>query len=216
MINIHREGLKTLSYTGLIGISLWILSLNLFESLSIYVLLLTFIFMTLFLQFFRNPKREIPVSDDQMVYAPADGKVVVIEEVLDSEFGEEKGKQISIFMSPFNVHVNRIPTSGEVTYLKYHPGKYLVAMSPKSSTDNERMTTIVESPKGKILLKQIAGAVARRIVNYLEKGQKVQQGQEMGFIKFGSRVDVILPIHAQVEVKMGEVVKGNKTVIAKF
>lgn len=172
--------------------------------------------MTLFLQFFRNPKREIPVSDDQMVYAPADGKVVVIEEVLDSEFGEEKGKQISIFMSPFNVHVNRIPTSGEVTYLKYHPGKYLVAMSPKSSTDNERMTTIVESPKGKILLKQIAGAVARRIVNYLEKGQKVQQGQEMGFIKFGSRVDVILPIHAQVEVKMGEVVKGNKTVIAKF
>lgn len=216
MINIHKEGLKTLSYTGLIGISLWILSLNLFEGLSIYVLLLTFVFMTLFLQFFRNPKREIPVSDDQMVYAPADGKVVVIEEVLDSEFGQEKGKQISIFMSPFNVHVNRIPTSGEVTYLKYHPGKYLVAMSPKSSTDNERMTTIVESPKGKILLKQIAGAVARRIVNYLEKGQKVQQGQEMGFIKFGSRVDVILPIHAQVEVKMGEVVKGNKTVIAKF
>jgi len=216
MINIHKEGLKTLSYTGLIGISLWILSLNLFEGLSIYVLLLIFVFMTLFLQFFRNPKREIPVSDDQLVYAPADGKVVVIEEVLDSEFGQEKGKQISIFMSPFNVHVNRIPTSGEVTYLKYHPGKYLVAMSPKSSTDNERMTTIVESPKGKILLKQIAGAVARRIVNYLEKGQKVQQGQEMGFIKFGSRVDVILPIHAQVEVKMGEVVKGNKTVIAKF
>ena len=216
MINIHREGLKTLSYTGLIGISLWILSLNLFESLSIYVLLLTFVFMTLFLQFFRNPKREIPVSDDQLVYAPADGKVVVIEEVLDSEFGEEKGKQISIFMSPFNVHVNRIPTSGSVTYLKYHPGKYLVAMSPKSSTDNERMTTIVESPKGKVLLKQIAGAVARRIVNYLETGQKVRQGQEMGFIKFGSRVDVILPIHAQVEVKIGEVVKGNKTVIAKF
>lgn len=216
MINIHREGLKTISYTGLIGISLWILSLNLFESLSIYVLLLTFVFMTLFLQFFRNPKREIPVTDDQLVYAPADGKVVVIEEVLDSEFGEEKGKQISIFMSPFNVHVNRIPTSGAVTYLKYHPGKYLVAMSPKSSTDNERMTTIVESPKGKVLLKQIAGAVARRIVNYLETGQKVRQGQEMGFIKFGSRVDVILPIHAQVEVKIGEVVKGNKTVIAKF
>lgn len=216
MINIHKEGLKTLSYTGLIGISLWILSLNLFESLSIYVLLLTFVFMTLFLQFFRNPKREIPVSDDQLVYAPADGKVVVIEEVLDSEFGEEKGKQISIFMSPFNVHVNRIPTSGEVTYLKYHPGKYLVAMSPKSSTDNERMTTIVESPKGKVLLKQIAGAVARRIVNYLETGQKVRQGQEMGFIKFGSRVDVILPMNAQVEVKIGEVVKGNKTVIAKI
>lgn len=216
MINIHKEGLKTLSYTGLIGLSLWILSLNLFESLSIYVLLLTFVFMTLFLQFFRNPKREIPVSDDQLVYAPADGKVVVIEEVVDSEFGVEKGKQISIFMSPFNVHVNRIPTSGEVTYLKYHPGKYLVAMSPKSSTDNERMTTIVESPKGKILLKQIAGAVARRIVNYLETGQKVQQGQEMGFIKFGSRVDVVLPIHAQVEVKIGEVVKGNKTVIAKI
>jgi phosphatidylserine decarboxylase len=216
MINIHKEGLKTLSYTGLIGLSLWILSINLFESLSIYVLLLTFVFMTLFLQFFRNPKREIPVSDDQLVYAPADGKVVVIEEVVDSEFGVEKGKQISIFMSPFNVHVNRIPTSGEVTYLKYHPGKYLVAMSPKSSTDNERMTTIVESPKGKILLKQIAGAVARRIVNYLETGQKVQQGQEMGFIKFGSRVDVVLPIHAQVEVKIGEVVKGNKTIIAKI
>ncbi|MEY2904294.1 MAG: hypothetical protein RJA52_310 [Bacteroidota bacterium] len=216
MINIHKEGLKTLTYTSLFGITLWIISLNFFQDLSIYILLLLFIFMTLFLQFFRNPKREIPQLDDQLVYAPADGKIVVLEEVIDSEYGEEKAFQISIFMSPFNVHVNRVPTPGEVSYVKYHPGKYLVAMSPKSSLENERMTTIIDTPKGKILLKQIAGAVARRIVNYLEKGQTVKQGQEMGFIKFGSRVDVILPLNTKVEVKIGDIVKGNKTVLAKL
>jgi phosphatidylserine decarboxylase len=215
-MNIHKEGLRTLTYTSIIGISLWIISLNTFPEVSIYVLALAFVFMTLFLQFFRNPVRKIKIFNDELVYAPADGKIVVIEEVADPEYGDTRAKQVSIFMSPFNVHVNRIPVQGEIIYLKYHPGKYLVAMSPKSSLENERMTTVIESPKGKVLLKQIAGAVARRIVNYLETGQQVEQGQEMGFIKFGSRVDVLLPLHAKVEVAIGDVVKGNQTVLAKL
>ena len=149
-----------------------------------------------------------------MVYAPADGKVVVIEEVEEPEFFQEKRLQISIFMNPANVHVNRNPIGGEVKYYKYHPGKYLVAWHPKSSTENERTTSVINNGKHDILVRQIAGAMAKRIVNYLKPGQQVTQGEDMGFIKFGSRVDIFLPLGTKVNVALEEKVKGNLSVIA--
>ena len=168
------------------------------------------------LQFFRNPVRQILMPDDNVVYAPADGKVVVIEEAHESEYFDDKRLQVSIFMSPVNVHVNRNPISGIVSYFKYHPGKYLVAWHPKSSTENERTTTVINTGDTEILMRQIAGAVAKRIVNYLSVGQEVEQGKDMGFIKFGSRVDLFLPLDAKLNVEIGEKVKGNKTVIAEL
>jgi phosphatidylserine decarboxylase len=173
------------------------------------------IFFLLILQFFRNPKRLITETDDQLIYAPADGKVVVIEETEEPEYFKDRRLQISIFMSPINVHVNRNPMSGEVKYVKHHPGKYLAAWHPKSSTENERTTVVIRNEGAEVLLRQIAGAMAKRIRNYLEVGQQVTQGSEMGFIKFGSRVDLYLPLDAEVQVKIGERVKGNETVIAR-
>lgn len=161
-----------------------------------------------------NPQRDISYFDNRAVYAPADGKVVVVEETEEGEYFKDKRIQVSIFMSPFNVHVNRNPIGGRVSYYRYHEGKYLVAWHPKSSTENERTTVVINNGKEEILFRQIAGALAKRIVCYLTEGQSVKQGDDMGFIKFGSRVDIFLPLTAKIEVKIGDVVMGNRNIIA--
>ncbi|MCJ7466186.1 MAG: phosphatidylserine decarboxylase family protein [Maribacter sp.] len=177
------------------------------QFLAIAILILT-------LQFFRNPQR-IPIKSFDEILAPVDGKVVVIEEVLETEYFNDTRTQVSIFMSPINVHVTRYPISGKVRYSKYHPGKYLVAWHPKSSLENERTTVVINTPKfGDILYRQIAGAAARRIVNYAEEGENVQQGDDAGFIKFGSRVDLLLPLNVAIAVKLNQKVVGAKTCIA--
>ncbi len=176
--------------------------------------LTSIIILILILQFFRNPKRLVNPNFDEIL-APVDGKVVVIEEVEETEYFKDKRKQVSIFMSPINVHVTRYPASGTIKYSKYHPGKYLVAWHPKSSTDNERTTVVINTPKfGEILYRQVAGALARRIVNYAEEGESVHQGEDAGFIKFGSRVDLFLPLNCDIAVKLDQKVTGAKTCIA--
>ena len=168
------------------------------------------------LQFFRSPIIKLPNEDD-LVYAPADGKVVVIEETMEEEYLKEKRIQVSIFMSPINVHVNRSPIKGVVEYFKYHPGKYLVAWHPKSSTENERTTMVIASPKGtKLLVRQIAGALARRIKWYVKPGSELEQGGEFGFIKFGSRVDIFLPLGTEILVSLEQKTKGARTPIARL
>ncbi len=179
------------------------------------ILVFTIIVFLFIISFFRSPKVKLTVSEQEVV-SPADGKVVVIEEVFDTEYFNDKRLQVSIFMSPANVHINRIPISGEILYSRYHKGKYLVAWNPKSSTENERHSVVIKNDDINILVKQIAGAVAKRIINYLKVGQTVQQGKEMGFIKFGSRVDVLLPVDVQINVRLNQVVKGGVTVLAKF
>ena len=175
---------------------------------SVSLVMLLFI-----ISFFRSPKRNFTVAHHQVI-CPADGKVVVIEEMTDIEYFKDKRLQVSIFMSPANVHINRIPMSGKVQYSQYHKGKYLVAWSPNSSIQNERHSVVIKSDTAEILVKQIAGALAKRIVNYLKVGQKVEQGSEMGFIKFGSRVDVLLPVGTELNVKLNQQVKGGVTVLA--
>jgi phosphatidylserine decarboxylase len=180
------------------------------------VILASVIFYLLILQFFRNPIFEI-TRNTKHVLAPADGKVVVIEETEETEYLKGRRKQISIFMSPVNVHVNRMPVAGRITFFKYHPGKYLVAWHPKSSTENERTSIAVKTQDGiEILFRQIAGALARRIKWYVKEGSTLEQGQEFGFIKFGSRVDIFLPLDAKVAVKIGEITKGGRTIIAEL
>jgi len=170
--------------------------------------------LIIILQFFRSPHFHIS-TDETQVLCPADGKVVVIEETDEPEFLRDRRIQLSVFMSPINVHVNRNPIAGVVKYFKYHPGKYLVAWHPKSSTENERTTIVIENSKGvSVLFRQIAGAMARRIVWYVKEGDKVDQGAQFGFIKFGSRVDVFLPLGTKINVGLGEVVKGGRTVLA--
>ncbi len=164
-------------------------------------------------QFFRNPKR-IVVANENQVVAPADGKVVVIEEVYEPEYFKDKRIQVSVFMSPINVHVNRNPISGVISYFKYHPGLYLVAWHPKSSTENERTTVVFKNNKAEILVRQVAGALAKRICWYVKEGDNVQKGEDFGFIKFGSRVDLYFPLGTQIDVKIGDVVKGNLSVLA--
>jgi phosphatidylserine decarboxylase len=184
--------------------------------LCVSLLTVSSAFILFIISFFRVPSRKHTI-DDRFVVAPADGKVVVIEETTDDEYFNGKRLQVSIFMSPLNVHVNRNAISGEVLYSKYHPGKYLVAWHPKSSTENERHSVVIKHNSNKeILIKQIAGAVARRIVNYLEPGQKVHQADEFGFIKFGSRVDILLPPGTKVNVSLNEKVKGGVSVIASI
>jgi phosphatidylserine decarboxylase len=183
----------------------WIL-----KSVQILMLLL----LVTVLQFFRNPKRPLEVNDYNII-APVDGKVVVIEEVFEPEYFKDQRLQVSIFMSPINVHVTRYATSGKVRYSKYHPGKYLVAWHPKASTENERTTVVIENRIfGEIMYRQIAGALAKRIVNYAEEGMQVRQGDDAGFIKFGSRVDIYLPIGTNVNVKIGQKAVGNQTIVA--
>lgn len=179
-------------------------------------LVFSVLFYFLILQFFRSPRRKVTL-DERLVIAPADGKVVVIEEVVETEYFNDRRRQISIFMSPVNVHINRNPIEGVVKYFKYHAGKYLVAWHPKSSTENERTTIVVKAKNEvEILMRQIAGALAKRIVWYVKEGQAVSQGEEFGFIKFGSRVDVFLPLSAKVLVNIGEKTVGGITVIAEL
>lgn len=173
-----------------------------------------FVFLVLILQFFRNPKRNFKVHD-QLVLSPVDGKVVVIEEVFEPEYFKDQRLMISVFMSPINVHVTRYPVGGKILYSKYHPGKYLVAWHPKSSLENERTTVVVDSPEhGPVLFRQIAGALAKRIINYAKEGDLAEQTTDSGFIKFGSRVDVYLPVNTPVAVALNQVVKGGLTVLA--
>ncbi|MFT3982174.1 MAG: phosphatidylserine decarboxylase family protein [Ferruginibacter sp.] len=216
-MTIHREGYKSIAVATIIFL---VLNLLLFWQLGASMLWLCFAFLIISLglvlfivSFFRIPARTLTINEHQII-APADGKVVVIEETLDEEYFKDKRLQVSIFMSPANVHVNRNPLSGDVVYNQYHKGKYLVAWNPKSSTENERHSAVIRKGNTEVLVKQIAGALAKRICNYLEVGQKVKQGEEFGFIKFGSRVDLLLPAGTTINVQMNEVVKGGVTVIA--
>ena len=218
-MTIHKEG-----YTSIALSILFIFVTN--TAIKYYIpdvtwfvwfwYLLSFALFVIILQFFRSPSRALTFHDRKII-CPADGKVVVIEETEETEFFKDKRIQVSVFMSPVNVHVNRNPISGLVKFFKYHPGKYLVAWDPKSSTENERTTTVVEHKSGvQILYRQIAGALARRIVWYVKEDEQVEQSQEFGFIKFGSRVDVFLPLGTQINVNLNEVVKGGVTVLATF
>jgi phosphatidylserine decarboxylase len=218
-MTIHKEGYKSIA----IGVILFgIINILSFYFLSFSSPLLSWLIfaaslgLLLFLvSFFRIPKRDLTIQENAII-APADGKVVVIEEVQADEYFTDRRVQVSIFMSPLNVHVNRNPISGEVAYSEYHKGKYLVAWHPKSSTENERHTVVYRKGGKELLIKQIAGALAKRICNYLQAGQKVEQGAEMGFIKFGSRVDILLPLDAKVLVKIGDMPQGGVTVIATW
>jgi phosphatidylserine decarboxylase len=216
MLRIHREGytiLALLFVVLVIGVFLafqylppvlsWVVSIALLAGYSFI------------LQFFRNPKRPLPTDDPGLIYSPADGKVVVIETTTESEYFQDQRLQVSIFMSTWNVHANRIPLSGKVAYQKHHPGKYLVAWHPKSSEENERNTVVIEGAKQSLLFRQIAGAVARRIRSYIEESEEVRQGAEMGFIKFGSRVDLFLPLDTEILVEAGQQVKAGVTVLGR-
>jgi len=218
MLSIHREGYKILLITFVCLLIINLLSFRFLDRVSpviFIVLLLSLVLYVLIINFFRDPKRVTP-RDDNSIYAPADGKIVTIEEVEEPEYFKDRRMQLSIFMSPIDVHVNRNPISGVVKYIKYHPGKYLVAWHPKSSTANERTTIVIENKSLQVLVRQIAGAVARRIKYYLKEGEQVVQGDELGFIKFGSRVDLLLPIDTKVIVKLGQKVTGGETLIAKL
>jgi len=216
-MTIHKEGYNSIAIAGLIYILISYCAFSFLSYKHPVIAWVLFILATGFflfiISFFRVPKREHTMNP-KAVIAPADGKVVVIEETVDVEYFNDRRLQVSIFMSPANVHVNRNPIDGEVLYSQYHKGKYLVAWDPKSSTENERHSVVLKNNDITILVKQIAGAVARRIVNYLKPGQSVVQNNEMGFIKFGSRVDILLPQGTAVNVKIGEAVKGGVTVIA--
>ena len=216
-MTLHREGYKSIAIAtlifGALNLSLfWFFGASLLW-LCTLLFIISLIFLLLIVSFFRIPNRKLTINGNQVI-APADGKVVVIEETVDPEYFKDKRLQVSIFMSPLNVHVNRNPLSGDVVYNQYHKGKFLVAWHPKSSTENERHSVVIRKGNIEVLVKQIAGAVAKRIINYLEVGQKVEQGQEMGFIKFGSRVDLLLPVGTKINVALDEVVQGGVTVIA--
>jgi phosphatidylserine decarboxylase len=212
----HKEGGKIIliATTITVIITLFAPKLTTVLWLEKTIQIATLAFLLLILQFFRNPNRKIE-ANDKVVLAPVDGKVVVIEEVFEDEYFKDKRLQVSIFMSPINVHVTRYALSGKIKYSKYHPGKYLVAWHPKASTENERTTVVIENRVfGEILYRQIAGALARRIVNYAEEGMQVRQGDDAGFIKFGSRVDMFFPLGTKIEVKLQQIAVGNQTVIA--
>ncbi len=218
-MTIHREGYKSIAIGTLI---FGAINYSFFYFFSADLPWLTWavfaatLFLLLFLvSFFRVPNRRLTINENAII-APADGKVVVIEETVDPEYFKTKRLQVSIFMSPANVHVNRNPLSGEVVYNQYHKGKYLVAWNPKSSTENERHSVVIKNGDKEVLVKQIAGALAKRIVNYLQVGQKVNQTEEMGFIKFGSRVDLLLPVGTKLHVELNQVVKGGVTVVASW
>lgn len=215
-MTIHKEGYPTIAISFAALALIDVLVFRFAASPAGWVVFILSLILFLFLvSFFRIPARALTM-DDRLVIAPADGKVVVIEETEEPEYFKDRRLQISIFMSPANVHVNRNPIGGEVKLSRYHEGKYLVAWHPKSSTENERHTVVIGNGRSDILVRQIAGAMARRIVNYLSAGQQVKQNTEMGFIKFGSRVDVFLPPGTPVEVHLNQAVKGGVTVLAKL
>jgi len=218
-IYIHREGYKILAFGFLILILLNIfITLFLTDNILIKWIfgICSFILYVFLLFFFRLPARHLE-PDPGLIYAPADGKVVLIEETEEKEFFKDMRLQVSIFMSPFNMHSNRYPVSGHIKYVGYHSGNYMVAWHPKSSELNERSTVVIETEGGtEVLVRQIAGAVARRIVTYAREDQNVKQGDELGFIKFGSRVDIFLPLGTEIEIPILQHVKANKTIIAKI
>jgi phosphatidylserine decarboxylase len=218
-MTIHKEGYTTLAWSFIIFAVINLLSFYFFSFeapvLTAVISIVTLGLLIFLISFFRLPKRPLTISENAIV-APADGTVVAIEEVQADEYFKDRRIQVSIFMSPLNVHVNRNPVSGEVAYSQYHKGKYLVAWHPKSSTENERHTVVYRKGGKEVLIKQIAGALAKRIVNYLQAGQQVKQTEEMGFIKFGSRVDLLLPLDAKVKVKIGDKPKGGVTVVAEW
>jgi phosphatidylserine decarboxylase len=214
----HKEGSKIIFISLVISVGLIFLA-DVFLKDSFWLLktiqIIVLAFLFLILQFFRNPTR-IADNSDNHILAPVDGKVVVIEEVFEPEYFKDKRLMVSIFMSPINVHVTRYALNGVVKYSKYHPGKYLVAWHPKASEENERTTVVINNRVyGEVMYRQIAGALARRIINYAEEGMRVVQGKDAGFIKFGSRVDLYLPLGTEVNVKIGDKAIGNKTVICK-
>ncbi len=218
-MSIHREGYKILIFGFmlliLINIVFWLILPDriLLRWVAGFLTLMLYVFL---LFFFRLPKRKIE-PDPGLVYAPADGKVVVIEETTEKEYFRDLRLQVSIFMSPLNMHSNRYPVSGRIKYVQYHPGDYMVAWHPKSSELNERSTIVIETESGKeVLIRQVAGAVARRIVTYAKVSQSVRQGDELGFIKFGSRVDIFLPVGTEIEIPVLQQVKANKSIIARI
>ena len=221
-MKISREGFKIIAVSGIIMLALWTLMFYMLKAedklwLLIALAVVLFVFWLFIISFFRSPRR-VRIHDDDLVFSPCDGRVVVTEIVKDNEYfdGEEK-MQVSIFMSVTNVHINWYPVGGIVKYFKYHPGRFLVAWHPKSSTDNERTTTVVETKNGvEVLFRQIAGAVARRIVSYVKVGDKVDQNSIFGFIKFGSRIDILLPKDAKLLVEIGDKVVGTQTPIARI
>jgi phosphatidylserine decarboxylase len=218
-MTIHKEGRTLLFVLLIILAAINGAAFYFFPSQTLWHNLLLAVsigFYLIILQFFRSPNVTTP-TNPKYVYAPADGKVVVIEEVEETEYLKDRRKQVSIFMSPINVHVNRSPIAGIVKYYKYHQGKYLVAWHPKSSTENERTTVVVETPSGiSVLFRQVAGALAKRIKCYVREGQPLGQGEEFGFIKFGSRVDIYLPLDAKITVNLEDKTKGGRTVIAEL
>lgn len=218
-MKFHKEGIPSLILVLLFTIAvngLIYFFLNDYQIIKIIGYVITGFLTLVIIQFFRSPTRNWVPKEGEII-SPADGKVVVIEEVMETEYFNEKRLQVSVFMSPINVHINRYPIPGILKYFKYHPGLYLVAWHPKSSTENERTTAVVEDSKGRtVLFRQIAGALARRIVFYGTEGEKVEQNQECGFIKFGSRVDLLLPLDVELNVKLNEKVQGGITSIAKF
>lgn len=216
MYRFHKEGWPTLILAIIVSALILWLTYWISPNLAWLGIVISVFLIVIILQFFRNPSREISTKNDDIILAPADGKVVVIEKTFEEEYFKSDRILVSIFMSPTNVHVNRNPISGEIIFEKYHPGKYLVAWHPKSSTLNERTTVVYKSGANEVLIRQIAGALARRIVNYLKTGDRVIQGQEMGFIKFGSRVDIYLPLSAEILVNINQITKGGITHVAKL
>lgn len=216
-MTIHKEGFPTIALVTMLCLLLgFATNLHLEPGAPVLSWVIYFVllgFWLFIISFFRIPSRTFTYNENAIV-SPADGKVVVIEETFDTEYFNEKRLQISVFMSPANVHVNRYPVSGKVEYSQYHKGKYLVAWDPKSSTENERHSIVISNPKVTMLVKQIAGALARRIVNYAVPGEQAKQNEELGFIKFGSRVDLLLPVGTKVNVKIGDTVKNGVSILA--
>jgi phosphatidylserine decarboxylase len=218
-MTIHKEGYKTIALCAIIFAainlaSFYYISYHL-PALSWLIFIASLALLLFIISFFRVPARTLSINE-KFIVCPADGKVVVIEEITDSEYFHDRRLQVSIFMSPANVHRNVNPISGDVIYSQYHKGKYLVAWNPKSSTENERHSVVIKNPRGSLLVKQIAGALAKRIINYLSPGQQVGQCAEMGFIKFGSRVDVLLPPGMALKIELNQMVKGGVTVMAEW
>lgn len=214
----HKEGHKIIVITFVIVVASFLLidSFISIHWLRTLLMIAFLVLLLLILQFFRNPKRKTVVNNKQVI-APVDGKVVVIEEVFEKEYFKEKRLQVSVFMSPINVHVTRYPISGKIIFSKYHPGKYLVAWHPKASEENERTSIVVENKTyGKVLYRQIAGALAKRIVNYAKVNETAKQGDDAGFIKFGSRVDLFLPLNTNLKIELNQKVRGGETIIAEM
>ncbi len=216
-MKIHKQGYTIVAFSGITLAILIALTAKFIEIayLAIPLIIVFLILYLLILWFFRNPNRIIDL-DDKLIYAPADGKIVVIEPTIEQEYFNDERIQVSIFMSPLNVHINYYPIGGVIDYTKYHPGKYLVAWHPKSSTENERSTIVIKNGDTKILIRQIAGAVARRIITNAKTGEEVRQGDELGFIKFGSRVDIFLPKSVEIVAQLNQFSRAGKTILAKF